>query len=126
DLVLELLNRHGPETVNVESELEAICEDVLWSAGLRPVRQFPVRDATGRIVARSDFAFPEDRFVIEVYGRDHHEKDPFFNRDKEREFRIQKCGYRLLILTAVHVRHRRSYILENTLPYVKSALRRSA
>jgi very-short-patch-repair endonuclease len=69
-------------------------------AGLRPVPQYDVADASGRWLARVDLAFPEARLAIEYDGRAVHERPGVFARDRQRQNALLSAGWVVLRYTA--------------------------
>lgn len=108
DLVLRLSN----------PLLESIGEDrtwcFFWSSGLpMPLPQHPIRDRTGRIVARVDFAWPELGVWIEFDGKVKYEAllrpgesaSEVVVREKRREDKIRALtGWRCLRITWADLR----------------------
>ncbi|MHB8877645.1 MAG: hypothetical protein ACYC8T_28470 [Myxococcaceae bacterium] len=76
-----VLDRRGPGFVPTDSLLETLYLQLLRRAGLPvPVQQFAVRGRGQNF--RVDFAFPEQRLLVETLGRTPHEMR--FNEDRRR------------------------------------------
>jgi very-short-patch-repair endonuclease len=84
--------------VESRSVLETRLARALKRAGLRPVRQHPLRDR-GRVVAVVDFAFPEARLVIEADGYKWHTGRARWANDLARRNRVTALGWRVLHIT---------------------------
>ena len=69
----------------------------------RPVAQFEVHDASGRFVARVDFAWPEHRLALEYEGTWHGEPQQV-GKDRARLNRLTACGWRVVFVTAADMR----------------------
>ncbi|QGG93744.1 type IV toxin-antitoxin system AbiEi family antitoxin domain-containing protein [Actinomarinicola tropica] len=63
-----------------------------------PVSQHPVVCADG-VEVTVDFAWPEHRALLEVYGVDHLTNEPLQHLDLHRRNQIELAGYRLLVYT---------------------------
>lgn len=103
DLVLRLVDPR------IESVGEARTAYVLWRQHLpKPVPQFEVRDTTGRVVGRLDFAFPDHGAWIEFDGKGKYDEfrregeeavDVLF-REKRRQDEITEItGWRCMRIT---------------------------
>lgn len=84
-----------------ESPPERLLARFLVAQGLpAPVTQFEIRDGQGRLVARSDLAYPQWAIVIEYDSfQEHVGKGPLV-RDAARRNKITRAGF--LPLTATH------------------------
>ena len=71
-------------------------------AGLCPVPQYEVW-AEGELLARVDFAFPEERLVIEYEGAYHFDGIQIV-RDDVRLRRLVEAGWRVIRLSAADLR----------------------
>ncbi|HEY3258843.1 MAG TPA: DUF559 domain-containing protein [Pseudonocardiaceae bacterium] len=79
-----------------ESVMETRCRLVLIQRGLpRPTTQYRVRDATGRIVARLDMAYPGRRVGVEFDGRPHRDGAQAA-RDQRRDNALAAMGWVVL------------------------------
>jgi hypothetical protein len=81
-----------------ESAPESRVRVALVLAGLDPVPQFEV-SADGRFLARVDFAWPEERVVLEYEGA-HHFDGIQIVRDDERIRRLEAAGWRVIRISA--------------------------
>jgi hypothetical protein len=76
---------------------------IIRRAGLPdPVAQFAVRHE-GRVVARVDFGYPEQKLAIEYDGAWHGERDQF-TKDRARLNRLLAAGWRVPFVTAADLR----------------------
>jgi hypothetical protein len=91
NLVRDLAEGAAP----TESELEALCLDVIDGAGLpRPSKQTPFFD--GKRLMRIDFTWPAERVVLEADSRRHHLGALAFERDRVRSNSLTARGWRVL------------------------------
>ncbi len=90
-----------------ESLAESRCRHLFWRLGLpAPVSQHPVYDATGTFLGRVDFAWPEQRLVVEFDGavkydgllRPGETANQAVVREKRREDRIRAAGWTVIRL----------------------------
>ncbi len=89
------LERSGMVTVP-DSVLEHRALRLLRAAGLPdPEAQWAIRDATGHLVAKLDFAWPAERVGLEVDGYRWHSDHAAFVRDRQRLNRLQELGWRV-------------------------------
>lgn len=83
----------------VESALERKVWALLTGSDLpRPVRQHPVYDQRA-LVARVDFAYPEEAVAIEVDGYRWHSGRAAWSRDLVRRNRLTSVGWRVIHVT---------------------------
>ena len=83
-----------------ESSLETRFLQLIRDAGLPiPIPQYELRNPRGELVARVDFAYPDERLVIELDGARWHSIDPDKQRDRDREQRIIDLGNRVVRFT---------------------------
>ena len=83
-----------------ESPLETRLRLLLTRAGLPPESlQFEVRDATGRMVARVDMAWPGVRLGIEADGRSVHGLPEALLGDRRRQNDLQELRWTILRFT---------------------------
>lgn len=108
-----LFGRRGPSVrvrwlaevdARAESPLESRLRLVLCDHGLRPPEtQFLVVDEAGGQIARADFAYPEQRLLVEADGaafHGDHAGDPRpLHRDRERQNALARLGWRVLRFT---------------------------
>jgi hypothetical protein len=83
-----------------ESPMETHLRLVLADDGAPPLcAQYEVRDSSGRLIARVDFAYPQWRIAIEYEG-DHHRGRIQFRRDVTRLNALREAGWLVLRFTA--------------------------
>jgi hypothetical protein len=91
--VREVVTRVDPLSGSV---LESLCRLPLDDAGLRPFEtQYLVRVASGTI-GRVDFAWPEQRLVVEVDGYAFHADRSTYRNDRRRGNALVLAGWRVL------------------------------
>ncbi len=78
-------------------------EELVWLCLNDPslptvVRQFPIRDDAGRIVARTDVGIPSVRLGLEAHSRRFHFGPLAEPLDEERDMAAARCGWELLYL----------------------------
>jgi hypothetical protein len=77
-------------------ELLALC---VADPAVAPVEcQYPIRDAQGRIVARTDIGIPSVRLGLEAHSRKFHFGPDAEPLDEQRDLRAAACGWELLYL----------------------------
>lgn len=86
-----------------ESPPESRLRLELVLAGLAPVPQHEVREGD-RLVARVDLAFPELKIAIEYDGREVHERQDVFARDRQRQNELVRAGWIVLRFSAADLR----------------------
>jgi very-short-patch-repair endonuclease len=97
-LLRELLEERDPIVPRLESALEDRFLSLLRGAHLPiPVAQHVIKD--GRFVARVDFAYPEEKIVVEVDGYRYHSGKTRWERDLSRRNRLESLGWRVLNVT---------------------------
>jgi len=62
------------------------------------VPQFPIRDDTGRVVARTDLGIPSVRLGLEAHSRRFHFGPLAESLDEDRDMAAARCGWELLYL----------------------------
>lgn len=77
-------------------ELLALCLDDPTLPDL--VLQHPIRDASGRVVARADIAFPSVRLGLEAHSREFHFGPIAEPLDEDRDIAAGLCGWELTYL----------------------------
>lgn len=87
-----------------ESPPESRLRYALREAGLSPVPQYEVRDASGRFLARVDLALPALRIAIEHDGRAVHDRPDAFVADRRRQNALVAAGWTVLRFTAADLR----------------------
>jgi very-short-patch-repair endonuclease len=94
-VLLQLLDEAEHAMRPTESALELRLERCL--KGIEGVvRQFNVRDARGRFVARADFAIPDVKIAIEAHSREFHFGPSAAHRDEMREQLLVEQGWLVL------------------------------
>lgn len=82
---------------------ESVLRWLLHAAGLpRPVLQHEVRDSSGRILGRTDLAWPDRRVLVEFDGDVHRERDVFVN-DLRRQNQLIAEGWIVVRFTSADV-----------------------
>ncbi len=81
-----------------ESPPESWVRVVLVLAGLTPVPQYEVRDELGRLIARVDLGFPEQRVAVEYEGEWHGDAAALVH-DRERLNRLRENGWMVVFVT---------------------------
>lgn len=82
------------------SVVESAARVELWLAGLPPpVLQHEVRTEHGRLVARVDLAWPQQRLLVEVDGFAFHSDRLAYRRDREKMNDLERLGWRVLRVT---------------------------
>lgn len=92
-----------PSLGRPESRYERRLLDLLGRVGLSPIPQYELRDGAGRIIARLDMAFPDQRLGIEVDGHEYHSTRPQRAADAQRQNRIASIDWMLLRYTSDQV-----------------------
>jgi len=80
-----------------ESPMETRLRVALLLAGLRPVAQHDIHDASGRFVARADLAFPEQRLAVEYDGAWHWKQR---RHDDRRRAAMRAADWEVLVYDA--------------------------
>lgn len=93
-----LLARHP--SVVTESALEAMVWQLLLDEGLpKPLRQYEICGSDGRVRARVDFAYPNERLAIEADGYRFHSSPDDWHRDRRRLNAIGSLGWTVYVVT---------------------------
>ena len=96
----------------LESHLEAEVLRLLLRSGLpAPTLQLEIRDR-GRLVARVDFAWPDQQVILEVDGFRYHDGPARFTDDRHRANRLASLGWTVLATTQKEVRTDATALLE--------------
>ncbi|HVL89288.1 MAG TPA: type IV toxin-antitoxin system AbiEi family antitoxin domain-containing protein [Actinomycetota bacterium] len=91
----------------LESRHETRLLRVLLKAGLpRPVPQYETFDASARLIARVDFAYPEYKIAIQADGFAFHGGRLQFQKDREQDRTLQAMGWRVIRVTWEDAEHR--------------------
>lgn len=88
-----------------DSPMESVLRLAIVRAGLpEPAVNHPIVDASGRIRASADLAFPGARVIVE-YDGDHHRTDgKQWQTDIDRLYVIETLGWRVVRISAPHMR----------------------
>lgn len=114
-----LLDQHPGRST--ESELEGRVWRLLLRGGLpAPNRQYEVR-SNGQVVARVDFAYPDQRIAIEADGFRFHTNAKDWRRERARQNALVRLGWTVYRITRDDALRARSRVLED----VSSLLARS-
>jgi very-short-patch-repair endonuclease len=99
--------------------MESVVRWLFHAGGLpAPRLQYEVRNAAGNVVARADFAWPEQRVLVEFDGDVHRERDVFV-KDVRRQNLVVAAGWTLLRYTSADALGRAEDMVEE----VRHALR---
>lgn len=86
--------------ISTESVLETLVWGLLRDGGVpQPERQYQVRDASGVVVARLDFAYPDALVAIEADGHAYHSTRRDWHRDRERQNILVRLGWKVYRIT---------------------------
>lgn len=91
--VREVVTRLDPLSGSV---LESLCRLCLEDAGLRPFETQYVVGTAGGTIGRVDFAWPEQRLVVEVDGYAFHADRSTYRNDRRRGNALVLAGWRVL------------------------------
>lgn len=91
--VRDVVTRVDPRSGSV---LETLCRLVLEDGGLRPFETQPVVRAGRATIGRVDFAWPEQRLVVEVDGFAFHADRSTYRSDRRRGNALVLAGWRVL------------------------------
>lgn len=88
----------------VDSPMETRLRLLLVLAGLpEPATNLPAHDRSGRWLARPDLSYQAERLAIEYDGRHHRDRADQWVRDLARRERLERAGWRVLIVTAEQI-----------------------
>lgn len=94
-----------------ESVLESVLRVLLVENGLSPPRtQYVVRDECG-VVARADFAWPEQRVLVEADGFEFHRDRGAYRADRRKGNAFAGLGWRLLRFRWEDVLYNPAYVV---------------
>jgi very-short-patch-repair endonuclease len=94
-VLAKLLAVRSGKYVATESPLEDRFEALILAAGLpRPTRQLRLRDELGRVIARVDFAYEQERIAIWLDGFTFHADRTAFVRDHAQAQEAARLGWR--------------------------------
>lgn len=86
-----------------------------------PEVEYEVRDDRGRLVARVDFAHPEQRLAIEVDGYRWHGSPEAFRRDRVRDRRLRALDWTVLRFVWLEVMHTPAGVAVELRPYFSTS-----
>jgi len=113
--------RWRADGVVTDSTLESAFDALVRERGLpEPVRQWPIKDAGGKVLMRVDFAYPAARVAIELQSIEHHFDFEGRLRDMSRENELAAINWRLLQFTDRDVRRRPDYVVTKILAALSS------
>jgi len=93
------------------SVLESLCRVLMVEAGIqRPEPQYVVRHG-GRWVGRVDFAWPDDRVIVETDGFAFHSDRASYRKDRRRHNALLLAGWRVLRFSWEDVVHDPDYVI---------------
>lgn len=105
-----------------ESPQETRLRLVLIRGGLpRPVTQIRVRNARGRVVRRIDMGWPEHRVGVEYDGEQHWTDAEIHADDIDRSEFLAGQGWRIIRVSAVHLRSDRAGIVRRAEQALRAA-----
>jgi len=83
-----------------ESDLEDLFRRIVAPSHVpMPVPQYTLRDAVGRFVCRADFAYLDEKALIELDSEKYHMDPATFSRDREKQNRAMTLGWRVYRFT---------------------------
>jgi hypothetical protein len=92
---------------------ETVARLAFASAGLpAPVSQLRIRFPSGALIAVVDFAWEEQRVVVEIDGRQYHSDEDAFQNDRLRQNGLVRAGWLVLRFTAADVLRRPAWVAE--------------
>ena len=95
------------------SVLESVCRVLFALAGLSTVQtQHPVRGSDGRLIGRVDFAWPEQRLVVEADGFAFHADRRRYRGDRRRTNALVLAGWRVLRFSWEDVLHDPDHVVQ--------------
>jgi very-short-patch-repair endonuclease len=95
ELLVDARLKGKPTESALEVRLEAIIGDL---EGI--VRQHKIFDASGRFLARVDFAIPQLRIAFEAHSKQHHSSPEAQQRDRERHDNIVAAEWKVRYITS--------------------------
>lgn len=92
----ELLRERASLTRVPQSPLETSFFDLLVAEGLpKPELQYEIRDR-GRLIARVDFAWPDQKMILEMDGYRYHSGHSQWQKDRRRRNELTRLGWTML------------------------------
>lgn len=119
------LEQYGPGFAVPESELEQRTLDLLRAAGFPMPERQVILAFWESLLGRVDFAYVEERVIIEVDGRLFHGPD-VHESDRERDNAAGLAGWRVLRFTWKMVTQRQDYVLATIGEALRQARGRAA
>lgn len=99
-VIRPLLEARRHWQASTESALEDLFRRAIDVAGLpQACPQWVVRDRGGGFVCRADFAYPEQRLLIELDSEAHHVDRIAFRRDRDKQNQAALLGWQMLRYT---------------------------
>jgi hypothetical protein len=123
--VRAVLEQYGPGFAVPESELEQRTVDLLDAHGVRQPERQVVLTFWEALAGRVDFAYVEERIIVEVDGRLFHGPD-VFESDRERDNAAGLAGWRVLRFTWQMVTSRPEYVVATINEALRQAHRAAA
>jgi hypothetical protein len=112
----DVLDRRPIGAPPTGSDLETRCLQVLRAGGVpTPIRQFPVINQEGEVVATADFGWYRTYFVIETDGLGTHKTREQQLFDLHRQNRMSDAGYDFRRFTYTHVTRVPKYVVRETM-----------
>ena len=103
-----------------DSELETDALTLLRRAGLpMPMLQYRIEAPGGRVIARLDLAYPDERVGLELDGFRFHDTRESFDAERAKGNELQALGWNVLHVTSVHLQREPDRVLA----WVGAALR---
>lgn len=120
-----LVEQMEPDTKATDSGLETRIWAFLRKSRLPlPVRQFEVIDE-GVLIARPDFAYPEEKVAIEGVSHRFHSGSAAWNRDRDRTRALKDRGWIVIEVTRDDLRSRPDEVAEEIRDALRSRGRRA-
>jgi hypothetical protein len=96
-----------------ESVFESMTRVDLAVAGLPPpTPQLNIKDRDGNWIARVDFAWEDQRVVLECDGYEFHRDRAAFQRDRRRWSALTRSGWKVIVVTWYDVTHDPAYLID--------------
>ncbi len=111
-VIRPLIDYHRVAGGRTESPLEDLFLRLLVEREIElPECQYLVHDRNGSIVCRADFAYPKQRLIIELDGREYHSDSDGFQSDRDKQNRTQALGWTTLRFTWFDLTSRRDHTI---------------
>ena len=99
-IIRPLLESRRRWDTTTESALEDVFRKVIADFDMdEPVPQYVIHDEAGAFVCRADFAYPDERILIELDSEAHHLDRISFRRDRSKQNRAVSLGWTVLRYT---------------------------